>query len=235
MNWINNIVKYYAQSDIKNQYEVVNDNVQIETTNDNVHNEVVNDNIQIDLESFLKSEFSESSPNFLKAKTNLENIISEIGYRKVIRIRGNGNCLISSMITCLMFERRADIMHDLLDEFIEPVSIFNLLNSKNTDPETNSHLLILGEIIRDTINKKWDYPGCPDYHMDDNAIDGLAREMLMRLLCVNELVIYSLKPGINESYKKIIKIDAGHFFKEITPWKIHLICAQGFCHFSSLV
>lgn len=191
------------------------------------------------LREFLNSEFCYASPNLQVAELNAKKIEKQVGNKTIIvRVKGNGNCLPKSIITNMLLTRNEDVMFNILESFVDFGSLLQIFENRNLDrlmefidsPIIDS----LCNNIRGEIYKKWDYSGCPEYHMDENAIDGLARDMIMRLLCIEEMSVYSLNPG-NEEYKKVYKVDNDKFIKKFSPWKVNLICAQGFCHYSAFV
>lgn len=191
----------------------------------------------ISLKQFLHEEFNQLSPNFQMARENAERIEQEIKSDKyIVKVTGNGNCLIKSIIANILYTRDENVTFGLLNSFIDCDDLLFMIENRE---QLNKFIdgPIIDQLcvkIKEEINNQWDYCGCVEYHMDENAIDGLAREMVLRFLCVEELIIYSLNPG-KEEYKKVIRIDTNTFKNEISGWKVNLICAQGFCHFSAIV
>ena len=68
----------------------------------------------------------------------------------------------------------------------------------------------------------------------ENTIDGIAIFLAMRLLCIEKVTIYSLKPNQEQNSKNIV-IKENTFFERISGWHVRMICVTGFCHYSSLI
>jgi hypothetical protein len=194
----------------------------------------------ITLDQFVKKQFHPLYRNYSSAISHTSSIKQELGDRQVLRVVGNGNCLIKSIVAYILCTRDASIIELLLLPLLDKSKVDLLVATKDNikcvaqiiDSDIIDELC---QTIRDKIVNEWDYIGCPEYHLDANAIDGLAREMVLRILCVGELVVFSLNPNKNTSYKKIITVDTTKFKNNVTPWKVTLICAQDFCHYSALI
>jgi hypothetical protein len=169
------------------------------------------------------SEFSPESGNYLKIKYNIENL-NKLGFSRIIQVRGDGNCLIRSLLIYLKETRNPDIFTTIL-----------LNNHIDFDKILNFDLDHCTNCIREKVIRDWDLIigiGEWFYHMDDSAIDGLAREAVMSLLGIDKLTIYSLLPGSDEDSVKIIVTSKN--FSGITKWHATLLCKTGFCHYSAL-
>jgi hypothetical protein len=99
-----------------------------------------------------------------------------------MRVRGDGRCLIRAMVTVL--------------EYYHPELIEQKLGELgHAKPEEVEELI---ELLADLIGSTWEmfgYKGCAAYHMDETAIDGLAIDVLMRILGVSELKIFQFRDG----------------------------------------
>ena len=192
---------------------------------------------------YLNDNFHYSSPNYENALNTVNN---KIPFNYVIKVRGDGNCLIRSIIGCLFKFRSKDDIFNILSNFTNNKdktnlrqTIFNNIDIKKIiDIQNFIDSSLVDQIcfnIRERIKNDWNkyYKGCYQYHMDDNCIDGLAREFVMKLLEVDVLFVYSLNPGKDEDFVKRIEATTDKNYNEKSI--ICLICAQGFCHYSSLV
>jgi hypothetical protein len=184
------------------------------------------------LSEFTQTEFHQRSPCYQQANQIKTQIESDRTFN-VIRVRGDGLCLIRAIIANINYLRDRDTVFNILQNFTDNYQeLLNLFDQKEYSGNIIDDMCCN---IKNQIIQKWDYKGCPEYHMDENSIDGLAVHFVMRLLCVSKLTIYSLKPEPEKTYYQTIEIDSKYFMHNISGWHVSLICAQGKCHYSALV
>ena len=103
----------------------------------------------------------------------------------IIRVRGDGNCLIRALLVDLVAKAKS-ITGNLLAELC-------LQNGAEIIVDFDAEKICV--LVRDLVSRLWAYKGGPEYHMNENAIDGLAVNMVMRLLGVTKLRIYQAFDG----------------------------------------
>lgn len=164
--------------------------------------------------------------------------IIENGFTSAIDVCGDGNCLIYAIIVYLRYTRSLDAFVNTLLPFCDEIALELLIHSPDELLKNATHMKHIANQVRDHIVLKWDYKGVPDYHMNDRAIDGSAREMTMRLLGVDKLTCYSLCPETNEQYIRITTIQPNK--PNLRPdiehkWQVNLLCQSSFTHYSALL
>jgi len=194
------------------------------------------------LNNYLKENFDVNTPNYKKAKEVIELIENEFGNCQLVaKTKGDGNCLIRAILVYLYNSRDKNVMFEILSGLLDDDEILKLnchfTENRNITDEIEDIIIKLCTNVREFIEQKWDYPFDIKEHMVQyiNAIDGLAMKMVMRMFCVNELQVWSLNYD-ETGYLYTYKIDENTFFKkEITGFKVSLICAQGRCHYSPII
>lgn len=188
----------------------------------------------LSLEQFFNDNFVSTSPHRPIAQENY--MVLKNQFSQVLTVRGDGNCLIYTVVTYLVYTRNFESIIDILIPYIDEESINDILNNPKklinyyiTEPRFMNKI---AENIRQSIKKNWDYDVPLQFQMDQNAIDGYAREMVLRLLGVEKLIVYSLYPD-KEQNSKIFK-PSKKFFTIQVPYVVTLICAQGYTHYSVL-
>lgn len=199
------------------------------------------------LDEFTFNQFR-GNPDNLRRATSIANEIKKATFDdiSVLTTRGDGNCLIRSIIAHLFVRRTKDVMFEILMPLCGDniAALFAFIEEKDVVVAINNPVIdIICASIRAFITSKWDYKGEVGYHMSDDAIDGFAVLYVMRLLGVNELKVYSLKPENRtsgttiyryvEPYLNVFTTDK--LIAPVTPWTVTLICAQGRCHYSALI
>jgi hypothetical protein len=97
-------------------------------------------------------------------------------------VRGDGRCLIRALVV-VVDSHHPGLIAERLGEL------------GRSRPEETEELIIL---LADLIPEMWDafgMKGCAAYHMDESAIDGLAVDVLMKILGVSELKIFQFRDG----------------------------------------
>ena len=141
-----------------------------------------------------------------------------ISNKDIIIVPSDSNCLIHSILVSLYnksFNNFINIITTLSSEFeitlntelfeYDP-NISNYFNNNQT-----FFSLFAQHAIRMAVRKYWcfynsehDYHKNPDMHMNEYAVDGLARNLLCKIFCIPELIVY--QAFNDESRKKGIHI-----------------------------
>ena len=136
----------------------------------------------------------------------------------IIIVPGDSNCLIHSVLVSLYqkdFNNFINIITTLCSEYELPINENLILYNPNIPMYFNDNNAFFGlfaqHAIRQCIRNKWsfnnsehEYHKNPDYHMNNYAIDGLARNMVCKIFGIPKLIIYqayddeSRKKGIYE-------------------------------------
>jgi hypothetical protein len=197
-----------------------------------------NSNFEIPLLEFQEKEFSKGSPRFNTSRAIAQKIVSDYGCN-VVEIRGDGNCFTRCLLLEIYLNRDPNIFFTLLDGYLsesEKNSLINLIGRKDPRSFRDSELVtILCNKLRKLAFELWDYKVDKRYYNDENTIDGPIRESIMRLLCFEKVIVFSLNPGPNDRNPMVFEVNPSKFYKQVSGWNGKLICAQGFCHYSLLV
>lgn len=189
----------------------------------------------ITIQTFVDDNFHQQSPHREQALQKMNELNQ---YRHVVVVPGDGLCLIYSIIFTLINTRNREVVINTILEFCSEkmmnVLMVNGIGDCIMDYKFMHELAIN---IRTRVCDDWDYNNSSDYnnplyHMNDNAIDGLARDKVMRLLGVEKITVHSLNP-CNESSTRIFTVSKP-IQAHVTPWNIVLICAQGYNHYSAI-
>lgn len=195
--------------------------------------------VGIPLMRFQEKEFSSKSPRFDSSRKIAQGIMNDHGRSVIIKVRGDGNCFIRCLLLEIYLNRDPDILFTLLDNCLseyERSSLIDLIVRKDPLSFRDSELVttLCGK-LRKLALELWDYKVDKRYYSDENTIDGPMRESIMRLLCFEKIIIYSLNPGPNDRNPMILEVSPKKFYKQVSGWNVILICSQGFCHYSLLV
>ena len=138
--------------------------------------------------------------------------------KDIIVVPSDSNCLIHSILVSLYtfsFDNFLNILSTLSSEFEISLNI----ELYNYDPNTANYFnnnqiffsLFAQHAIRSAIRKYWcfynsdyDFHKNPDMHMNEYAVDGLARNLLCKIFCIPQLTVYqafddeSRKKGIHQ-------------------------------------
>ncbi len=183
------------------------------------------------------SEFCVSSKNFRNIEMNARAIKSH-GFSRVIDVKGDGNCLIYSIIVYLYYTRDINSFVYSVMTYCDKETLVELFRRPKYVITNYRMMLSIATNIRKCIVSKWDYIGSPWFHMNGDAIDGLAREMVMRLLGVSMITCYTLCPNERESYirKTNIPTDLVDLRPDIdTKWHVSLFSNFSFNHYAALL
>jgi hypothetical protein len=193
---------------------------------------------------------------------NLDNIdksyIEEelIKNKNIVVVPADSNCLIHSILVSLYnisYENFLNIILTLSAEFNLELQQELFEYNEITENYFNKNQIFLSlfaqHAIRMAIRKYWcfnnskhDYHKNPDMHMNDSAIDGLARNMLCKIFCIPKLIVYQASD--DESRKKGIHIiepigipqDSSNsdFFYSFIQYNIDVFTANS-KHYDSLI
>lgn len=168
-------------------------------------------------------------------------IVYEISERTsnsaVERVRGDGNCLVRAILR-YMRKHTPQILINVLIALFEMAGrdiIFPTFNESRTIEDVYDDVIV--GLIRELIEKRWDYKGNPSYHMSGDALDGLSISMIMRLLGLNKLSIYHAFEGAGrkQGWRDItLGKDEKLFHPDIQGITIILITLNG-CHYTAIV
>lgn len=187
----------------------------------------------------LVGEYHPSGEHYGTIIANSTRIIGD-GFTRVIDVRGDGNCLIYAIIVYLRYTRDINMFVTTLMPFCDENSrvVDKLLTSPDDLLKDSISMRHIADQIRNHIYLKWDYKGNSEYHMDDRAVDGLAREMVMRLLGVEELVCYTLCPDKGDPLKRKTATSPGKADLRTDiehKWQVTLLSPSGYTHYCALL
>jgi len=158
---------------------------------------------------FTNNEVNETDKKFIQQEL--------IAGKDIIIVPADSNCLIHSILVSLYsksFQNFINIITTLTSEFELPLNAELFDYDPNTANYFNKNQtffsLFAQHAVRMAIRKYWcfynsdhDYHKNPDMHMNEYAVDGLARNMLCKLFCIPKLIVYqafedeSRKKGIH--------------------------------------
>lgn len=166
--------------------------------------------------------------------------IVEDGFNRSIDVRGDGNCLIYAIIVYLFYTRNSNVFVTTLMPFCDENDhiVDQLVTSPGVLLKDSISMRHIADQIRNNIYLKWDYKGNSDFHMNERAIDGLARVMVMRLLGVEELVCYTLCPDKGDPLKRkdLVTPEKVDLRPDIEhKWQVTLLSPHGYTHYHALL
>lgn len=156
--------------------------------------------------------------------------IELISKKDIIVVPADSNCLIHSILVslyCKSFQNFINIVTTLTSEFELPLNAELFEYDPNTANYFNKNQtffsLFAQHAVRMAIRKHWcfynsdhDYHKNPDMHMNEYAVDGLARNILCKIFCIPKLIVYqafddeSRKKGIHTFEPIGIKQDSSN-------------------------
>lgn len=197
---------------------------------DNMDNFNENRHTMISIADYLYREIGKNAQKKNKIPQILNEINEKTQNNTLGLVRGDGNCLTRAII-CYMRKHTPQIFVNIA------ISLFQLCNRDIIIPDTDKYDDLIVIMIRELISKLWDYKESSIYHMDDNAIDGDAIRMVMRLLGLNMLHIYQAFDGADrkQGWRTIILNDSERFFHDHTHGiSVFLFTLNG-CHYSTII
>lgn len=187
-------------------------------------------------------------------KTYIENVI--LNYRDIIIVPGDSNCLIHSILVSLYqkdFNNFIHIITTLSTQYNIELTENTIIYNSNIPTYFNDNNVFFGlfaqHVIRKCIRDNWcflnsehEYHKNPDYHMDNYAVDGLARNMLCKIFCIPKLIIYQIfddesrKKGIIEIKSNGIQEDSSDktYFYNFVNYNIEVFSMDS-RHYDSIV
>lgn len=190
----------------------------------------------------------------LNAKEFIENEL--LNNRDIIIVPGDSNCLVHSILVSLYqkdFNNFINIITTLCSEYELPLNEKLILYNNNIPMYFNDNNAFFGlfaqHAIRQCIRDKWcfnnsdhDYHKNPEYHMNNYAIDGLARNMICKIFGIPKLIIYqayddeSRKKGIYEFTPNNIPQDCSNknYFYDFVNYNIEIFSIDS-RHYDSIV
>jgi hypothetical protein len=185
------------------------------------------------------NEFHPSSPNYNIVKNNIQLLIN-MGFSRVINVRGDGMCLIYAIIAYIFETRDNDSIYTILEPFCTEEILSGLIDSPKT---VKKHIETIARNVATAVTKHWSYIGESRYHMDENAIDGLAIRMVMKLLAIDRLICHVLLPkplvieyNVNDSCesKSLREGIPAYHRDDISGWMVTLLSVNR-CHYRTLL
>ena len=179
-----------------------------------------------------------------------------IANKDIIVVPADSNCLIHSILVSLYsksFNNFSNILLTLSSEFELPLTSDlleydpNIANYFNTNQTFFS--LFAQHAVRMAIRKYWcfynsdhDYHKNPDMHMNEYAVDGLARNILCKIFCIPELIVYqafndeSRKKGIHSIKPTGISQDSSNqiYFYSFNEFKVEVFTSNS-KHYDALI
>ena len=197
---------------------------------------------------FTNNEVNETDKNFIQQEL--------IAGKDIIVVPADSNCLIHSILVSLYsksFQNFINIITTLTSEFELP------LNAELFDYDTNTanyfnknqtfFSLFAQHAVRMAIRKYWcfynsdhDYHKNPDMHMNEYAVDGLARNMVCKLFGIPKLIVYqafddeSRKKGIHTIEPVGIKQDSSNkdYFYSFDKFNVEVFSTNS-KHYDALI
>lgn len=169
---------------------------------------------------------------------NLDKVM-QAGFSCMMDVKGDGNCLIYSIIAYLYHTRDVNIFVTTLLSFCDERVGAKLVENPKEILNDITCMRSIALNIRERVKSDWDYKGEWQNHMNDSAIDGLSRNMVMRLLGVNKIICYSLIPDQSHSDKEMRVVEILETEKDLNPaveekWHVTLLSTYGYTHYSAL-
>ena len=190
----------------------------------------------------------------LNAKEFIENEL--LNNRDIIIVPGDSNCLVHSILVSLYqkdFNNFINVITTLCSEYELPLNEKLIFYNSNIPMYFNDNNAFFGlfaqHAIRQCIRDKWcfnnsdhDYHKNPEYHMNNYAIDGLARNMICKIFGIPRLTIYqayddeSRKKGIYEFTSNNIPQDSSNknYFYDFVNYNVEIFSIDS-RHYDSIV
>jgi hypothetical protein len=144
------------------------------------------------IESFLIEHPMMESKDFIVARERLQKIVDIREFSHTFSIPKDGNCLIYSVVISLFYIAPHNILLQILAPFCPPEIVDVLFDDPSAIVFNHDHMKNIASNIRTFVIENWDWKGDHTFHMDQNAIDGLARISVLRALCVDRLTRFTL-------------------------------------------
>lgn len=179
-----------------------------------------------------------------------------IANKDLIVVPADSNCLIHSILVSLYsksFNNFSNIIITLSSEFELQLSSQLLDYDPNISNYFNNNQtffsLFAQHAVRMAIRKYWcfynsdhEYHKNPDMHMNEYAVDGLARNLLCKIFCIPELIVYqafndeSRKKGIHTIMPINIEQDSSNqkYFYQFDEFNIEVYSSNS-KHYDALV
>lgn len=189
------------------------------------------------LDRIIKGTFTSHGDYYDIVVKNVQ-LVSHAGFSRVADVRPDGNCFIYACIAYLQKTRDKNMFVTTLLPFCGRREVEHLLDNPVAFINNAIDMLHVAEQIRSEVLIKWTYIGDCEYHMNDRAIDGLARHMVMRLLGIDEVVCYSIIPDDEEpAFRKTVILPTE---RDLRPdiehkWQVALLSLNGFSHYCVLL
>ncbi len=190
----------------------------------------------------------------LNDKEFIENEL--LNNRDIIIVPGDSNCLVHSILVSLYqkdFNNFINVITTLCSEYELPLNEKLIFYNSNIPMYFNHNNAFFGlfaqHAIRQCIRDKWcfnnsdhDYHKNPEYHMNNYAIDGLARNMICKIFGIPRLTIYqayddeSRKKGIYEFTSNNIPQDSSNknYFYDFVNYNVEIFSIDS-RHYDSIV
>jgi hypothetical protein len=189
------------------------------------------------IEQYLVTEIGGTPGKVVRISEIIYEIAERTSNSTIDRVRGDGNCLIR-VILRYMRRHTPQLLTNVL------ITLFEMAGRDIIFPQFDGNRLtedayddVVCGMIRELIVKKWDYKGDPVYHMNEEAIDGLAIHMVMRLLGVSKLSVYQAFDGAGRKHgwrDTTLGKDETLFHRDIQGITIILMTLNG-CHYTAIV
>lgn len=197
----------------------------------------MNGQIKETIEQYLVTEIDGTPEKVGRIPDIIHEIAERTSNSTIERVRGDGNCLIRAILR-YMRSHTPQLLTNVL------ITLFEMANKDIIFPQfgvdrssEDAYDDVICGMIRELIVKKWDYKGETAYHMNGNAIDGLAIWMVMRLLGIAKLQIYQAYYGAGRDHGwRDIVFDPSNklFHSDIQGISIILLTLNG-CHYTAIV
>jgi len=125
-------------------------------------------------------------------------------YQYLITSRGDGNCLVRSIIAYMYCARNFGTFLNTLAHIYEldgrEVYYSTLINDKGANvvefmTKHEQYFANFYNMTKSVVTKHWSLKGCSEYHMDANAMDGLCIEIILNIFNISKLKIYQAFDG----------------------------------------
>lgn len=181
------------------------------------------------MKDYLLTEIGKNPQKVHEIDLIVKNIQRGTNFTNIMRVRGDGSCLIRAIL-CRLKE---------IPNILMSITI-NLCMISNTDIFTPDNWMDFENkfciLVRNLIIQKWNEKGEYYYHMSDNAIDGLAIIMAMKLLNIDILNVYQAFNGADriKGWRQYLTSQSFHSTIDIKRLEIHIFTLNG-THYNGLV
>ena len=183
------------------------------------------------IDEYLKSQFHPSSPKYQQ----IPEVVQELSeYKTISQVKGDGNCLTYAILVYVYQNFDKSTFINILTLVSEDFP--NLDNFESPDLFFNQNLdyfIGISKKIRALIEEKWFFKGEACYHMDDTAINGLAINMIMKILGIKKISIFHAFDELYNYVPTWRTIEQDDHFGVVLINEINLFTTNG-CHYGSL-